>query len=183
MDDKEISQFYGEQKEEKDEKDDRENKSHKRRKITPDCESLRSQARVFCASVTEWHIVRKYKAEKLQSFIEEKKYEQSKEIEQAVFDSAHKVLALLMDKISRGDGHVHEQIMRDLSLRKALGEGLQEYIVYLNNKIKIIALLSIDVFNGKNKQRNECGAQSEPRVEVMPDDYHSGECQEEKKVE
>jgi len=168
MDDKNIEEFY-EKKPRKDEGEVTDEK-HKRRKVAADSEALKNKARVSCSSVVEWNTVRKYKAEKLQAFIEEKKYEQSKEIENTVFDASHKILAVILDKLTQSDGFVQEQILRDLSLKKAIGVELQDFLVYLNNKIKIIVLTSINVFQGKNNQ----SLQAEPTIEVLPNDNDCG---------
>ena len=69
---------------------------------------------------------------------------------ETVFSSLHKLYAFGLDLVSRGDGHVREQIENDLSLKDSLEQECSSLLKYLTNKSKIAFLTTTDVVKGKS---------------------------------
>lgn len=113
---------------------------------------LRKRARYFCSSPEQWRCVSKYGDQKIEAWVQDQEFQQKKQFQKSVMDGAHRVLATIVDKVSAADGHVKEQILADESLRQAIHEEGSEWVSFLNNKIKGVLLLALDVVNGKSNQ-------------------------------
>lgn len=114
--------------------------------------ALRKRARYFCTSPEQWRCVSKYGDQKIETWVQDQEFQQKKQFQKSVMDGAHRVVATIVDKVSAGDGHVKEQILADESLRQAIHEEGSEWVSFLNNKIKGVILLAIDIVNGKSDQ-------------------------------
>ena len=130
-----------------------------------DLTELRAIAKSFCSCPEQWKSVSRYKKERLQEFVDAKNFERDQAMRETVFSSLHKLFAFGLDLVSRGDGHVREQIENDLSLRDALEQECGSLLKYLTNKSKIVFLTTTDTINGKMIQR-----QSEPVIETYVDE-------------
>lgn len=116
-------------------------------------EQLLAKARVFCASADEWIAVRDLNSPQLEAYLEQKAYENHAKISRGLVQVIHSSLAEVMDQLSRANGHVKQEIRCDLTLAEALHSELANILYLINNRIKIIALLAVDTWNGKQKQR------------------------------
>jgi hypothetical protein len=126
-------------------------KTRKRKSsFTPETDT-RQKARSLCKSADQWKIVSKYSEQRLYEFISEKQFDAEHGLHDTVFNFAHRLWALSVDKIAGGHGHIQNELINDLSLREAIqAEGIH-FVQYLTNRWKIAALTSVDLFNGKQK--------------------------------
>ena len=85
-------------------------------------------------------------------FCEEQEFLKNRQLYDSIFGFAHRLIGLTMDAITSADGHVQSEIEADMSLRQALEFEGSQFVQYLSNKLKIFALISVDTFNGKQKE-------------------------------
>ena len=135
-----------------------------------DLTELRAIAKSFCSCPEQWKSVSRYKKERLQEFVDSKNFERDQAMRETVFSSLHKLYAFGLDLVSRGDGHVREQIENDLSLRDALEQECGSLLKYLTNKSKIAFLTTTDLIQGKVVQK-----QSEPAIQHVDESNETGE--------
>mgnify|MGYP000323949760 CR=1 FL=1 len=114
---------------------------------------LRKKAQSLCKSYEQYRIVKRYKYDRLKSWIEEHEFDRDNQLRENVFNTVHKGYSYFLDFMTKGGGHVREQVQNDLSLRTSLETELSDYLKYLNNLLKIVALSTSDVFHGKLEQR------------------------------
>ena len=119
---------------------------------THDTDELRQKARLYCSCAQQWKSVSRYSNQRLGEFVEEREFDQQKELYTSVFGFVHQLWALTMDKLAMGNGHVATEIENDVSLRQAIEVEGAKYIQYLSHRWKLLALTSVDVFNGKRLQ-------------------------------
>ena len=135
-----------------------------------DLTELRAIAKSFCSCPEQWKSVSRYKKERLQEFVDSKNFEKDQAMRQTVFSSLHKLYAFGLDFLTRGGGHVREQVENDLSLRDSLEQECGSLLQYLNNKAKIAFLSSTNIIQGKVVQK-----QSEPVIQHVDEDNEAGE--------
>ena len=128
-------------------------KSKPSKRKTPDDqedekEQIRKQCKYYCGSPAEWNIVRKYKFERQKEYVEEKRFLEEKQLSETVFNATHNCLGVVLDYVTQGEGYVENEIKNDLSLRHAIEEEFQNILYLFNNKIKILFLTSVNVWNG-----------------------------------
>ena len=128
-----------------------EKKQKKRKRIEEEPE-LTKKARFYCKSPEQWKVVSKYRPERLQEFVFEQEFNSQKDLHNSVFTFLHQLVAIVLDTVSKGDGHVQAEIMSDLSLRESLEQEGSQFLTYLTNRARIAALIGIDTFNGKRKE-------------------------------
>ena len=133
-------------------------------------DELRAIAKSFCSCPEQWKSVSRYKKERLREFVDAKQFERDQAMRETVFSSLHKLYAFGLDLVSRGDGHVREQIENDLSLRDALEQECGSLLKYLTNKRKIAFLTTTNVVQGKVVQK-----QSEPTIEYVDESNEARE--------
>ena len=125
----------------------------KKRKTTADRSSehdaLKKRARLHCKCPEQWKIVSRYNTKRLGEFVEEQDFMNSQQLYESIFGFAHQLLGLVMDTLTKGDGHVQREIENDLSLRHAIEQEGSMFVNFLTNRFKIAALTTIDTFNGK----------------------------------
>ena len=114
---------------------------------------LRKKAQSLCKSYEQYKIVKRYKIERLRDWIQQIEFDRDNQLRENVFNTVHTGYAYFLDLVSGGGGHVREQVQNDLSLRTSLETELSDYLKYLNNLLKIVALSTSDVFHGKLEQR------------------------------
>ena len=114
---------------------------------------LRKRAQSLCKSYEQYKIVKRYKIERLRDWIQQIEFDRDNQLRENVFNTVHSGYGYFLDVISGGGGHVREQVQNDLSLRTSLETELSDYLKYLNNLLKIVALSTSDVFHGKLEQR------------------------------
>ena len=128
----------------------------KKRKRTEDdktnTDELKKRARLFCKCPEQWRSVSKYNPKRLEEFVTEKTYEQDQVLYDGVFDFAHSMYALLVDKLSGGEGYVEQELKADISLRQCIEVEMSNICQYLTNRYKLAALSTIDVTNAKRRQ-------------------------------
>jgi hypothetical protein len=148
----------------------------KRKNNEEDDEELRELAKTYCVDGEEWAAVSKYNSSKLKSFVENRSFERSILLRKSLFDGVHKIYAMFLDKVSRGDGYVAERISSDQTLRDSIEAECAPLVKFLNNKAKIAFLSINNVVHGKMQQKAE-----QPTVEIeeefsetkKDDSYHS----------
>lgn len=158
MDD--IEEFYGDEKHQEVVTTKKPKKTKKRKQDGDATESpkeaedddLRKRARFYVKSPEQWRVVCKYPAKRLEEFVQEKDFEAKKEFHTNLLDGFHQIMASGIDKLARGEGHVREQLMADVSLKKAIAEESVEFVQYFSNKVKIAVLSFLDIANGKREQ-------------------------------
>jgi hypothetical protein len=131
----------------------------------PEADSSIAQARLMCESAEEYLKVSNMNATKIEQFISEKQYTKSKQLTNTIFGAIHELIAIAADTVIRGDGHIKDEIMRDVSLKSAIIDECDNWASYLSNRWKIGILLSIDVFNGKRT----CFSNQSPHIEEITD--------------
>ena len=113
---------------------------------------LRQKARLYCQCPQQWKSVSRYSDQRLMEFVQERTFEQQQHLYNTVFGFAHTLWALSMDLVLKGNGFVKQQIENDLSLRQAIEEEGVNFVSFLNNRCKFMALTAVDCFNGKRQQ-------------------------------
>lgn len=115
-------------------------------------DELKRRARLFCKCPEQWRSVSKYNPKRLEEFVTEKTYEQDQVLYDGVFDFAHSMYALLLDKLSGGGGYVEQELKSDISLRQCIEVEMANICQFLTNRYKLVALSTIDVTNAKRRQ-------------------------------
>jgi hypothetical protein len=116
---------------------------------------LKQKARMFAKTPEAWRSVSKYSAARLKEYVEENEHRQQQHLYETVFDFSHKILGVMIDKISKGDGYVQREIEADITIRQCIEMELQNWVTFLSNRYKAVACLGIDVVNGKKRQSIE----------------------------
>ena len=128
-------------------------RTKKRKKPTNDeNHTLKKRARFFCKCPEQWRSVSRYSQQRMEQFVQEQEFMNDQAMYDSIFGFAHRVIALAMDTISRGDGYVRDEIEADVSLRQAIESEGSAFVQFLSNRFKIVALTTVDVFNGKRKE-------------------------------
>jgi len=146
------------------------------KKIDTDTDDLKNRARFYCKNPDQWLIVKKYGKDRLEQFVSENDFNALKDLHESLFGFIHKILAVCCDKITASEGHVQEQILSDVTLRQSIELEGSNFIQYMTNRYKILALTCIDTFNGKQKQIS-----LRPQIlieEEVKNDEHSTESQQ-----
>ena len=146
---------------------------------THDLDELRKKARLYCTCAQQWRSVSRYSSQRLTEFVEEREFDNQRELYTSIFGFVHQLWALTMDTISCGDGHVKSEIEADLSLRQAIEVEGAAYIQFLTQKWKLLALTSVDVFNGKKQQLLIEPPTAEVVIEEIDGDARGGEANRE----
>ncbi len=116
-------------------------------------EGLRLTAKGHCHTPDEWHNVSTMNKSKLQKYIAEQEFNQNQNLKVTFFSGLHKIFAFAVDTVSRGNGHVQEQLLNDMPLKQALEDEALPLLAYLNNRSKIAMLFIHDVIQGKMTQK------------------------------
>jgi hypothetical protein len=119
---------------------------------TEDNHDLKAKARLLCTCHQQWKSVSKYAPKRMEEFIQEKEYEKQRALFASVFGTVHQIWALVADKMAKGNGYVQTELESDVTLRQAFEEEGSQFVRYITNRWKLVALTSIDVFNGKRTQ-------------------------------
>ena len=156
-------------------------KKTKKRKIEETDTTYKDKARLICKCPEQWKIVSRYSAEKLKAWVQEKEFEETKLLHETIFSFVQKAIAFGLDKLSGGDSYVRDEINADLSLRNAIETEAGNFVDFLSNRVKIIALLATDTCQGKLKQR-----QNTPvniiEIQEVKDGHNSQESETEREV-
>ena len=124
------------------------------RTTDPEVEDLRKTAKAYCKCSEEWRLIRKKKAA-LEEWIEEHTFTRDKNIRDSCLMFGVKAYAFLLDKVTRGNGKVQEQICSDLSLHDSLSEIANTFLKHLTAATKAVILSGHDVMEGKRLQKLE----------------------------
>ena len=116
---------------------------------------IKQKARLFAKTPEAWRSVSKYSAVRLREYVEEHEHNQTQHLYETVFDFSHKIVGLVLDKLSKGDGYVQREIEADITIRQCIEMEMQNWVTFLSNRYKAIACLGIDVVNGKKRQSIE----------------------------
>ena len=119
-------------------------------------ESLKQKARLYSKCPEQWKIVSKYNSQRLKEFVDEREFQQQSELHNTVFNFAQRILGLTLDLCANGKGYIQTEIENDMSLRSAIEVEAANWVAFLSNRWKILALTSVDISNGKiNQRKNE----------------------------
>jgi hypothetical protein len=129
----------------------------KRKRVVSDDgdDLLKQKARLFAKTPEAWRSVSKYSASRLKEYVDEHEHRQQQHLYETVFDFSHKIVGLVLDKLSKGDGYVQREVESDITIRQCIEQELQNWVQFLSNRYKAIACLGIDVVNGKKRQSIE----------------------------
>ena len=116
---------------------------------------LKQKARLFAKTPEAWRSVSKYSASRLKEYVEENEHRQQQHLYETIFDFSHKIVGLVLDKLSKGDGYVQREVESDITIRQCIEQEMQNWVTFLSNRYKAIACLGIDVVNGKRRQSIE----------------------------
>ena len=154
----------------------------KRKRVITDAgdDLLRQKARLFAKTPEAWRSVCKYSATRLKEYVEEHEHQQQQHLYETVFDFTHKMVGVVIDKISRADGYVQNEIEADITIRQCIEMELQNWVQFLSNRYKALACLGIDVVNGKKRQSIEAPPiieenGSNEAIDIVVHDEPSGE--------
>ena len=144
-------------------------KKRKRDVVGDDVTTLKQKARLYCTCPQQWKSVSRYSQKRMEEFINEKDFERQQQIYTSVFGFAHQLWALTADTIARGNGHVKRELESDMSLRQSIEAEGTQFVQFLSNRWRMLALTGVDVFNGKKNQR-----MAEPVEEVHIEETDDG---------
>lgn len=68
------------------------------------------------------------------------------------------IYAMILDKLSKGDGYVEAEIKNDLSLKAAMQRELIDYVKLITNRFQILIFSGVNILNGKKRQRENAPA-------------------------
>jgi hypothetical protein len=119
-------------------------------------DELKRQARLYCKCPEQWRSVSRYAPKRLAEFCQEQQFSRDQQMYDNIFDAAHHMYAFAMDKLSRGNGYVENDLKSDVSLRECIEVELMAVCRFLTNRWKFMALSSIDIANAKRRQWIEC---------------------------
>jgi hypothetical protein len=114
--------------------------------------ALRKKAESMCGSYEQFKIVKRYKKERLQDWVNQHEFDRDSQLRANVFDFFHAGYARALDFVTQGNGHVEQCIKNDLSLRTAIEDEGRDFVKYLSNKAKLLMLSVSDVASGKMEQ-------------------------------
>lgn len=146
-------------------------------------EDLRLVAKNYCCTTQEWQDVCSMSKSKIKTYIAQKEFENAQNLRTSFFSGAHRAIAYAVDAITKGNGHVNNQIANDLTLQRALEEEAMPLLCYLNNRAKLAMLLINDIIQGKLLQRldpqiiieqEENGGRQEEITELVGSDQCHG---------
>ena len=128
-------------------------KKRKRDVVGDDVTTLKQKARLYCTCPQQWKSVSRYSQKRMEEFVNEKEFSRQQEIYTSVFGFAHQLWALAADTIARGNGHVQRELESDMSLRQSIEAEGTQFVQFLSNRWRMLALTGVDIFNGKKNQR------------------------------
>ena len=144
-------------------------KTNKKRK-SPDenneeFQALRDQAKSMCSCAEQWKTISKYKKSRLSEWIAEHQFIRDKQAQQSISDGVHNILALGIDFLTGGRGHVQEALCNDISWKDSVDQEVGEYTGLLSNKARLVFLTGVNTAKGKKLQRD-----LQPTIEPIIED-------------
>ena len=140
----------------------------KKRKLDFDKDQLKSEAQSLCDCPEQWTLISKYNLNKMKDWVQEKRFAQDRKFQNTVFEGVHKLYALAIDFIAKGNGFVERQLLEDESLKESLEVELTSVLKYLNNKSRILFLTANDSVQGKMIQKKTEKSETATIVEELP---------------
>jgi hypothetical protein len=135
-----------------------------------DLDELKQKARLYCACSEQWKIISKYNGDKLKAWVDEKEFEQTKKLHETVFNFVQRAIGFGLDAVMHGENYINTEVQNDVSLRQALEIEAGNWLAFLSNRFKILALLGSDIANGKITQREN----SKPASITVIEQNHDG---------
>ena len=146
----------------------------KKRKLDFDKDQLKSEAQSLCDCPEQWTLISKYNLNKLKDWVQEKRFAQDRKFQNTVFEGVHKLYAMAIDFISKGNGYIERELLKDESLKESLEVELTTVLKYLNNKSRILFLTVNDSVQGKmiqtKTEKNETVIVEELPLEEIKDE-------------
>lgn len=142
----------------------------KKKSKDEELEEMRKRAKSYCNSFEQWNSIRKYKKPRLVEWLEQKEFDIDNSLKNSVFSFVQEAYGFILDKISKGEGYVQQQICNDLTLRQALEDEGRNLLKYLSNKSKILVLTGADLYHGKQEQKLYTPASDHPGQTPVHDD-------------
>ena len=140
----------------------------KKRKLDFDKDQLKSEAQSLCDCPEQWTLISKYNLNKMKDWVQEKRFAQDRKFQNTVFEGVHKLYALAIDFISKGNGFIERQLLEDEALKESLEVELTTVLKYLNNKSRILFLTANDGVQGKMIQKKTEKNETATIVEEFP---------------
>ncbi len=119
----------------------------------PAVKDLREKAKFYCKNVTEWRIVAKYNKTRLEEYLVDQDFLAGAQLSDQFSDVTTNVIAYLVDKISKGDGYVEQELKCDISLRNCIQKELVDVLKIMTNRMQIAIFSVVDIVSGKKKQQ------------------------------
>lgn len=137
--------------------------SKKKRKKDDDDEAraLKHKAKYYCRDPKEWRIVSKYSKDKLETYLSDQEFLSAAKIAEQISSFTQNFYAMVLDKVTKSDGYVEQEIKNDLTLRDAISRELVEYVKHITNRFQIAIFSTVNVINGKRKQQANGSASSQ----------------------
>ena len=154
----------------------------KKRKSDEDPElcELRHNAKNHCKNIKEYRLVSKYNKAKLEEYLSDRTFMQSAVMCQQFSDVTVNAYGFLLDKLTKGNGFVESEIKSDISLKVAMSREMIFFMQVITNRIQILILTTLNVFNAKKKQaqydvRNSGYQHYQPsNIEIFPENSDEG---------
>jgi hypothetical protein len=141
----------------------------KKRKKEEDDEvrELKQKAKYHCKDIKEWRVISKYNKEKLEQYLNDQSFLDAAQITQHIGTFATNLYGMLLDKMTKSDGFVEEEIKNDLTLKNAIQRELIDYVKHITNRFQIAIFSTVNVINGKKKQQanNSVSSHGQPNLE------------------
>jgi hypothetical protein len=140
-------------------------------KVKEETRELVAKAKFYCKNIKEWRVVSKYNKSKLETYLADQQYLESAQMVQSFGSFAKDIYGFVLDKLVKGDGYVEAEIKNDITLEQALQRELVEYCKFITNRLQILIFSSINVINGKKKQKQNGPCQQSERNNIyeLPD--------------
>ena len=114
---------------------------------------LRHKAKFYCKDKESWRVVSKYSKKKLEDFLQDQTYIDASQLIQDTSHFAMQAYAWSLDKLTRGEGFVDEEIRSDASLQKAIERELVYFAQFITNRMQVVMFSMSDVFNAHKKKK------------------------------
>ena len=118
----------------------------------PSVVQLRERCRFYCKDIHQWRVVCKYNRAKLEEFLADNDFQTSAENSDNLTEVCAQMYAWFLDKVTKADGHVSEEVLADVSLHDCIHKELVDIMQFVTNRAKFLVYSLNDVFQGKKRQ-------------------------------
>ena len=118
----------------------------------PDVTELKHRCKFHCKDIKEWRTVSKYNKIKLEEYLSDRTFMDSAQMCQNFSHVALETYAFILDKVVKVNGFEEQEMNSDVTLKDAISREMIEIVTKITNRIQILILTSVNIFNGKKKQ-------------------------------